>query len=218
MSLQSIKNLFKNDLIDFQIAVKEALKGNQSAFNAFPFLLIIAGFFYFTNLGFFSISIDSEIAAIRGISGGSEIWISQGRWTTYFLERYLFPQTTIPFFPTALFCVSLTISYVLIYVSHALKVDWKIYALFPLFCAFPIYQYLAEFSGNLPSAAVGLLFVSVATFLFRYINIDSILSLSPYRIILGSIIQIFCLAIAIGSYQSFILLYITPIFGIILLN
>lgn len=187
---------------------------NRAALMAFPWLLMIAFLCNFYALSTFALSVDDEYAALRIFP---EVWISQGRWTVYLIEKFILPQPTMPFLPNALFCVFITISYVLIARAHALTMNWKVYLLFPLFCAFPVWGYIAEFYANLPSASFGLMLTSLAAYGFY----RTITSAEPGRSAtkmfgISIVVQGLLLATAIAAYQSLLFLFACLGLGIIL--
>ncbi|TIV46186.1 MAG: hypothetical protein E5V96_08350, partial [Mesorhizobium sp.] len=54
----------------------------RAAINLFAIFVAM----YFSELASFSLSIDEEVAAFRT---DSSIWIAQGRWGAYLIERFL---------------------------------------------------------------------------------------------------------------------------------
>lgn len=199
--LDKTKTIFLNDL---------------DTWKSIPYLITIAMLFYFVALNFFSITIDSEHAPFRA---DAICWIKQGRWATYFIEQFIISKTTVPFLPIAIFCFFISISYVLVLISHNIKATPLTYYLFPIFCAFPSWRYITEFSANMPSLAWGIFASSLAAYIYRKITVKSIVNkelspLSGYNI-LGIIFQIILFASAIGCYQSFIFLFPCLCIGII---
>lgn len=184
----------------------------------FVFLLFVALVCYFYELAAFSLSIDDEFAAWRD---SPEVWIAQGRWTVFLLERWVLPQPVLPFFPTFLFCLLISLSYVLLLNAHRIVSWWSAILLFPLFCTFPIWLFIAEFYSNLPSAGFGILLLSLAALIYRIAAIDPP---APNR---GRewkssaclfIAQVIFVATAVGTYQSFLLAFASIGLGIIVLN
>ena len=75
------------------------------------FILVLIGALaniYF--LATYSPSIDDELAAVRS---SAEIWIAQGRFTTYLVETLLFPQPSIPFSPYLFLAVMMAMTQML---------------------------------------------------------------------------------------------------------
>jgi hypothetical protein len=165
------------------------------------------------SLSSFSISIDDEYAAFRS---RPDIWVADGRWTTYLIERFVFPQPIMPYVPNFVFSLLIVLAYMFLIRAHNLKKDWRVYIAFPLFCTFPVWWFIAEFYANLPSVGLGTLLIAISIFIFSrteneragiYLNRVGLISLS---------LQAVLLAVAIGTYQSLIMLYITMGVGVIL--
>jgi hypothetical protein len=198
------------------LSLNQLINRDLDMWKAFPYLMMISVFFYFSGLSFFSIPIDAEFSALRN---DPTIWASQGRWTAYLVERFLVPQSTIPFLPLAMFCVCMSVSYILVLISHNLKINWRSYLLYPVFCAFPIWICLTNFSTNAPSASIAILLTSMAIYLFRAFTFDFILAPNAPRLkLFPIIIQALLIAAAIGAYQTFLLLFMSYGFGVILMT
>ena len=73
---------------------------------------LVANLYFLSN---FSPSIDDEFAALRGDPG---VWLGQGRWTVYLIERFLFPQPAIPYAPYILLTVCQALAYVVVTRAH----------------------------------------------------------------------------------------------------
>ena len=211
-------NLLEN-LFDFQLTkVKKFFFENQEVWKSLPFLLAIAFLFYFSSLSFFSIAIDNEGAAFRQ---NPDVWIMQGRWTAYFIEL-VFAKTTVPFLTTALFCIAAAVSYIFLLISHNLKISPLTYLAFPLFSAFPIWKHLGLFTASMPAMAWGLLVSCIAAYLFSKV-IDIILSRGNGSLLSNNVVyltlsQAFLIALAVGAYQSFIIVFACFGLGIIMLR
>jgi hypothetical protein len=192
---------------------------HQETWKSVPYLVAIALLFNFSSLAFYSISIDSEMAVFRE---DAQAWLSQGRWTAYIIERFIFPKTTIPFLPTALFCLSAAVSYVYVLISHNLKTTSLTYLAFPLFCAFPVWRVLGEFPANLPSASLGLLACSIAAYIFKRVILDEVVdkNVSSFskRVINGVVLQAILIAMAVGGYQSYAIAFVCFGLGMITLK
>ena len=178
-------------------------------------LFLIAIIFNIYPLANFSLSIDDETAAVRQ---SPEDWIAQGRWTIYLIERFVLPQPVMPFFPDLLFLIFLTISYYLILLSHCLKVDWRAYFIFPIFCCFPIWAFITAFYSNTPALGMGFMLVSLVVFLHfdksQGADRDTYLNVGVFSILSRGLL----LAIAIGCYQSLIMAYVVIAAGSYLYN
>jgi hypothetical protein len=144
------------------------------------------------------------------------VWLGEGRWTVFLIESLLFPQPAIPYAPFIVLIVCLAISYSLITRVHNYPANWKTYASYPLFCAFPTWWFISEFYSNVPAVGIGVLLVSISIFLtYRNSRADCINS--PLKT--GSRLAIvMLLACAIGAYQSLILLYLVMAAGVALIK
>lgn len=179
----------------------------------FGCLFAIGSIFYIYFLSTFSFSIDDEMAAVRLDPAA---WISQGRWFVYLVERFVFPQSSIPFAPYIFLIVTLAISYSLILRLHNYKPNWKTYFTYPIFCAFPTWWFISEFYSNVPALAFGMLFVSFSAYLFLAKNTTA--DSGFLNKALKNIFIVLMLACAVAAYQSLILFFITVIFGSLLIR
>lgn len=179
-------------------------------FGSFALTILVLNLY---SLSSFSISVDDEYAAFRS---RPDIWVADGRWTTYLVEMFAFPQPILPYVPNFVFSLLITLAYMFLIRAHNLKKDWRVYITFPLFCTFPVWWFIAEFYSNLPSVGLGTLAVAISMFVFSrtqndqggiYLNRVGLISL---------FLQAVLLAVAIGAYQSLILLYIAMGAGVIL--
>lgn len=164
-------------------------------------LLFVAVMCHFYRLGNFLLSIDDEYAAVRT---DASVWIAQGRWTIYWVERLLLPHPTLPFFPDALFCLAMTVAYLLVLRSHRIPAQPILLVLFPLFCAFPSLTVMGEFYANVPSLGLGFVLCAFAVVWSQVIQ--DVKDRSVYGV--GWLLHSLCLAAAIGCYQSFVLVYV----------
>lgn len=158
----------------------------------------------------FSISIDDEMAAFRV---QPDIWLEEGRWTTYLMERFVFPQPVIPYAHNLMFALSIALAYMFLVRAHNLPRDWRMFLAFPVFGAFPTWWFITAFYANLPSVSLGVMLVTLAGFIFARTR-------SAGRGIpwgwLG--LQVVLLTVAVGCYQSFLLMYLAVGVGLILLE
>lgn len=196
--------------------LRQLLVDERPALNALPKLVLLAAAFHFTSLGSFALSPDDEYAAFRT---NPDVWVTQGRWTVYLVEGLVLPQPTVPYLPNAIFCISVALAYVLLVRAHGLSVTWRAYLLFPLFCAFPTWWYIAEFYANLPSVSLGLVLSSTAALAFRQTFVRPELEPSlPDRALpvgAGLALVAVLLGTAIGAYQSHLFAFVSYGLGII---
>lgn len=179
----------------FQLREFAALAGISIVFNLY-------------SLANFSLSIDDEMAAFRV---QPDIWLEEGRWTTYFLERFIFPQPVIPYAHNLMFALSIALAYMCFVRAHNLPRDWRMFLTFPVFGAFPTWWFITAFYANLPSVSLGVFLVSLTGFIFA--RTRSLGGGIPWGW-LG--LQVVLLTVAIGGYQSFLLMYLAVGVGIIL--
>lgn len=176
-------------------------------------LMVIGFMFYSYFLSTYSLSIDAEKAAVRN---DPSVWVSQGRWFVYLVEKYIFPQSAIPFSPYLILIASFAISYALILRVHGCKSSWKTYFLYPLFCAFPTWWFIAEFVSNVPSLGFGVFFISASVYLLFSIKNNDFKGAFSLVVINGLIVIM--LACAMAAYQSLLLLFACIVLGALLIN
>lgn len=188
----------------------------RAFFKKLPLLISIACLFWIFSLTGYSISIDDEFAMFRQ---DHSPWIAQGRWAVFLLTEFILPQPIIPFLPHFIFCVSVSVSYLILVRAHGMELSWKNIALFPIFMAFPTWYFIAGFYANIPAVSMGLIFTSITLLIFSHslskINEWKILDKTFFLLIF---IQAFILSIAIGCYQSYIFCFLSMGLGIILLK
>jgi hypothetical protein len=182
---------------------------------SFLVLFIVCVFLYLPELTSFSISIDDEYAAFRE---AHEVWISQGRWLAFLIARFVMPQSTVPFLPTALFCLSAAFSYVCLVLGHGYQMRLIFFLLFPLFSAWPIWIYVGEFYANLPAVSVGLALTSVAVLLYNSRELSAFLSISTLSTRTIVIMSALLVGTAMASYQSFLFAFISMALGIVIVR
>jgi hypothetical protein len=171
---------------------------------------VIANIYFLAN---FSLSIDDELGATRI---DRLIWIGQGRWTVYLIERFLFPQPAIPYSPFIVLLTCFALSYALLIRAHGYQPNWKTYASYPLFITFPCWWLISEFYSNVPAIGIGLLLVCMSVYLtYRNSRPDSLRSFPGLR---DSALAAVMLATAMGAYQSFALLYLCAAAGVALVR
>ncbi|RZO08825.1 hypothetical protein EKG40_11120 [Pseudomonas moorei] len=175
-------------------------------------LIVIGSILYVYFLSTFSFSIDDEAAALR--TDPSD-WVSQGRWFVYLVERFVFPQPSIPFAPYIFLVVSLSVSYALILKAHGYATNWKTYALYPIFCAYPTWWFIAEFYSNIPAIGFGVFFISLSVYLvFSDADEDQSIGVCSRR----NFFVVVLIACAIAAYQSLLLLFVCVVFGVLLVR
>lgn len=157
----------------------------------------------------FTLSIDDEYAAMRTTP---DIWVGQGRWGIYLIEKFLFEQPTIPGTPNLIFCICLALAACLLVRRHAWDGTRLRFLIVPALFAFPTWWFIQEFYSNLPAAAMGFLFVTMAACLATaspHTNMPRVFR-APARMALAALL----IAFAISCYQSLVLLYAAIPIGI----
>ncbi|WP_136617641.1 MULTISPECIES: glucosyltransferase domain-containing protein [Mesorhizobium] len=148
---------------------------------------------YFSELASFPLSIDEEVTAFRT---DATIWVIQGRWGTYLIERFLIPHPVMPFLAPAVFGAGCVAAYLLV-MDVINKQEFSIaeYACFAIFCSFPTWFFIVEFYSNIAAIGIGLLATALALWLIAN---EDVSPLSPR--FLGAVAVG---AFAISIYQSF---------------
>lgn len=168
-------------------------------------MALVANIYFLANL---SLSVDDEFAAVRG---DPTIWIAQGRWTTYFVTKFLFPQPSIPFSPYIFLAGCFACSYLLIVRALRFQPGWRTYLAYPVFCAYPTWWFISEFYSNTPATALGLVFVCAAVYLYS-IDQRNPDQFRPRT----AITSIILLATSLGAYQSYITYYVCAGIGVLI--
>lgn len=201
-----IEEKFENKIKDVHIdSLDFKLVGIFSAIGIFAHIFEISNFM---------LSIDDEYSAFRI---RPEAWIWDGRWTAYLIEGFLFPQPTMPYIPNLIASFLMAFSYILILKSHSLQLNWKVYITYPIFIVFPTLWFINEFYGNMVVTAFGFLFVSLSVFILSYRSQQNNM-LDFYPQFKNSFLPAILLALSIGAYQSFLMLFIAMGTGIVVLR
>ncbi|MCF6122833.1 hypothetical protein EN904_08845 [Mesorhizobium sp. M7A.F.Ca.CA.001.07.2.1] len=156
-------------------------------------LFAIFAAMYFSELASFPLSVDEEVTAFRT---DASVWIIQGRWGAYLIERFLIPHPVMPFLAPAVFGAGCVAAYLLVMdVINKQELSIAEYACFAIFCAFPTWFFIVEFYSNIAAIGVGLFATALALWLIRK---EEVSPLSPR--FLGAV---GVGAFAISIYQSF---------------
>ncbi len=118
---------------------------------------------YFSELASFSLSVDEELAAFRT---DASIWIIQGRWGAYLIEKFLIPHSVMPLLTPAVFGAGCVAAYLLVMDAIG-KQELSIaeYACFAIFCGFPSWFFIVEFYSNIAAVGIGLFGTALALWL-----------------------------------------------------
>jgi hypothetical protein len=190
--------------------IERLFSGKSRTVRALPALFLIAIVCRLPSLTAFSISIDDEFTSWRS---DPTVWAQQGRWVNWLLESFVIDQACVPIFTDLLFCVSVTVSYVLLLQAHRIFLGPLAWLAFPLFCAYPQWDLIGEFYGNVPGVACGLACVSLGAALFHeaFVRRGKRAGLTW----MGPLIALL-VATATGCYQSFLLMFVAVGLGVIL--
>jgi hypothetical protein len=184
---------------------------NDFDFRAWGLLFAIAAFANLYFLATYSLSFDDDIAALRT---DPSVWVAQGRFTVYLVEKFLFPQSAIPYAPYVLFAACMATAYMLILRMHRFSLGWRAYLGFPVFCAFPTWWFISEFYSNVPSVGIGLLLTCLA--LYFAVGPAGQAPADAATRNRHRLLAVLLLGLAIGAYQSFALMFICMAAGVAL--
>jgi hypothetical protein len=187
--------------------LKGALKKDGFSPTEFSALLGVGIVLNLIPMSHFLLSVDDEVGAFRT---DPSVWISDGRWTAFLVEKFIFPLPVMPFAPNLFFYICLAVSYMVILRAHNLKFSWITTLAYCAFVAHPVWWFIGEFYSNLPSTGLGVLCLSVAVYITSRINLC-------VRFNRGQILQFasasFFLSLAIGAYQSLAMFYLVVAIG-----
>ncbi|WP_181182963.1 glucosyltransferase domain-containing protein [Mesorhizobium sp. B3-2-1] len=156
-------------------------------------LFVIFVAMYFSELASFSLSIDEELTAFRT---DPSIWIIQGRWGAYLIERFLLPHPVMPFLTPSVFGAGCVAAYLLIMdIIDKRELSIAEYACFAIFCGFPTWFFIVEFYSNIAAVGIGLFASALALWLICKNDVSPL-----SRRFLGAVTAG---GLAISIYQSF---------------
>lgn len=175
----------------------------------FVAFVVMALFLNLYPLSNFLLSIDDEFIAYDPYKK----WLTVGRWTAALIDRYVFPQPIIPYVPYAFFSICLALAYIFLIWAHNLPRDFRIYLAMLVFITYPIWQFIGSFDGILPAIGVGVVLVALSGLLLACTRKRW---LGDAHFLTSIILQVVMVTVAIGAYQSFLLMYLGVGFGIVL--
>ncbi len=171
-------------------------------------LLLIFILLYFFRLASFSLSIDDEFGAVRD---SPDVWLVQGRWALYLLERFVVTHQVLPFFPFLVFGGCLAVSYRMLLSTFGIERLGKIdYLAFTLYAGYPLWIFSLSFFSNTIAFGLGQLFAVAAVY-----NIGAVLS---RRGAVAAMRAALFAAIAIGLYQSFVFVVASVALGFVVIE
>jgi len=179
-------------------------------------LLFIFILFYFFRLASFSLSIDDEFGAVRS---SPDVWLVQGRWAVYLLERFVVGRQVLPFFPFIVFGGCLALSYRLLLETFGVERLGKIdYLTFTLYAGYPLWIFPLSFFSNTMAFGLGLLFATMAVRDVRVVLSLRDTDATIQRALAPVLRAAFFGAIAIGMYQSFVFVVASVSLGLIVVD
>ncbi|WP_213990709.1 glucosyltransferase domain-containing protein [Sodalis sp. dw_96] len=190
-----------------------ARQGRIDGFNLseLGILIFIGAVFYGYFLSTLSLLIDNDAAALRQ---DPSVWVGQGRWFTYLVEKFLLQQPSVPFAPYVILIIAFAASYMALIRAHGYIGSWKTYIIYPVFCAFPTWWAIATFYSNIPALAIGLFLISLSAYVYFGAGFTGNLAIhNSYTRIIFVILMLAC---AIAAYQSLILMFAAYACGILL--
>lgn len=192
--------------------LKSFFRQENFSLNEFTKLLGIGVFLNIIPVVNFFLSVDDERGAFRT---DPSIWIADGRWTAYLVEKFIFPQPVMPFVPNLFFYACVALAYMFLIRAHRLTFGWTAALAYCIFIAHPIWWFIGEFYSNIPSIGVGVLALSIGIFVFSKCRIGDDLKGKTARL---ALLSSALLSVAIGAYQSLVMFYIVAGLGVVLFN
>ncbi|WP_085710796.1 MULTISPECIES: glucosyltransferase domain-containing protein [unclassified Pseudomonas] len=190
--------------------IRTHLANEQFSLQEFTKLLGIGVFLNIVPIVNFFLSIDDEAGAFRT---DPSIWIADGRWTAFIVEKFIFTQPVMPFVPNLFFYVCLAASYMFILRAYQLRFSWITALAYGVLIAHPIWWFIAEFYSNTPSTGLGILSLSIATYIIMKTGAHDRVGAKKIIPLLGASCFI---AIAIGAYQSLVMFYLVAAIGAVI--
>ncbi|MFJ2326642.1 glucosyltransferase domain-containing protein [Pseudomonas sp. NPDC087690] len=189
---------------------KSLFKRENFALSEFTKLLGIGIFLNIIPVVNFFLSVDDERGAFRT---DPSIWIADGRWTAFLVEKFIFPQPVMPFVPNLFFYACLALAYMFMLRAHRLTFNWVTALAYCIFIAHPIWWFIGEFYSNVPSTGIGVLMLSIGVFAFSRIGMGKHNRAGTLKL---ALLSSFVLSLAIGAYQSLVMFYLVAGLGVIL--
>jgi hypothetical protein len=164
------------------------------------FSFIVAIFAYGYELFNFSLSIDEEIDSFKTASE-AYAFIIVGRWGVYFLNLFFQPISIIPYYPTIIALICLSLSSIVFTTQSKENLSSKI--IFSIiFISNPIHSYYLSFNSSGLYYTMGLVLTTVAYFIFKH-SVEN-----EKRYFKNYFVTILLLGFSISLYQSHLILFI----------
>lgn len=164
------------------------------------FSFLVAFFTYGYELFNFSLSIDEEIDSFRKASDANA-YIFVGRWGLYFLNLFFQPTSVLPYFPTIIALVCLSLSSVIFVTQTPGKLSSKL-VFSILYISNPIHSYYLAFNTSGMYYTMGLVLTTIAYLMFRYTMENRNNYLRNYSL------TILLLGFSISLYQSHLVFFL----------
>ena len=190
--------------------IKNVAKNDNFSSIEFITLLCIGIVLNLIPISNFFLSVDDEVGAFRT---DPSVWIADGRWTAFLVEKFIFPLPVLPFVPNLFFYVCLAASYMLILRSHNLTFTKLTAFAYCVFVAHPIWWFISEFYSNLPSTGLGVLCLSISLYIVSRVDLSTEANKAKF---LALACASLLLAAAIGAYQSLVMFYLAIGIGMII--
>lgn len=187
----------------------------QRLATVFSILVLIFCFIYFFELASFPFSLDEEWAALRK---DPTIWIGQGRWGTFLIESYVLPQSAIPVVPQMIFGFASAAAFLMILRMlgrNILALSLSDYASFVIFCAFPTWFFIVEFSSNIGAVGIGLLSGTSAVTIATAASSDGWRSPRAFLVLVAAGLLG---AFSVATYQTLLFYIFSLCAGVIVFN
>ncbi|SJZ85328.1 glucosyltransferase domain-containing protein [Consotaella salsifontis] len=170
-----------------------------------PRAFIVFVVIYFAMLTRPLLTIDAETAIIEE---NPSLWLPQGRWFAYLIQRFLFPDPVIQYWTLAFFGLCAATAFWLLIKACELGEGRSSLIGFGIFIGFPIWSLLLEFPANTPSSGIALVLIGAATYSMSRkdwgMGVDG-----PN--VLRTISEIVLVTLAIGAYQAFSFIFVTAV-------
>ena len=166
----------------------------------FALLFAVFAVMHFQSLTGLSLTADDDHAFFRL---DPAVWVQQGRWGAYLVERFILPLPVITFVPYALFGGCLCVSFALIATTVGVStVSWTVLLAFALFVGVPQWLFIMEFSANIVAIGLGFLCASASAFAFYKASDEA---LSPLRRVALAAPSVLLLCLAASLYQALLI-------------
>lgn len=193
--IQSLKS--EAEILLNSESIKIYLKKNQFII---IFSLFLAVFVYGYELFNFSLSVDEEVTSFHTASDG-KAYIYVGRWGLYLLNLFFQPISIIPYYPTIIALICLSLSSIVFTTQNNESLSTNV-VFSIIFISNPIHSYYLSFSTTGLYYAMGLVLTTVAYFIFKH-SFEN-----EKRYFKSYLATIFLLGFSISLYQSHLVFFI----------